>query len=215
MANKIDASNTMVFCDFDGTITVNETLRAMFVELLPTQAPSILSQLDQGEITLRQALIDLTNLLPVDSPQRMCKIIAAEPLRPGFSEFVTFLREHKIPLVVLSSGLDFYILSKLQPWLPQIHHVHALRTKTDGEHLQLILDHDDPVEAMPKAEVMHHYHAHFNIAIGDSMSDFQIAQQADLVFARDKLLHQMQGQTKVCPFDDFFDIRQKLQDRLD
>jgi len=205
----------MVFCDFDGTITVNETLRGMFVSLLPQQAPTILAQLDTGEITLRQALIALTALLPVDSRERMCQLIRDEPLRPGFSEFVDFLQQQQIPLVILSSGLDFYILAKLEPWLDKIHTVHALQTEINGTHLRLRLDYDDEREAMPKATVMREHQAAFNIAIGDSMSDFHIAQQADLVFARDKLLSHMQGQSKVCPWNDFFDIQQQLRSKLD
>ncbi|MDH5301146.1 MAG: HAD-IB family phosphatase [Gammaproteobacteria bacterium] len=205
----------MVFCDFDGTITVNETLRGMFVQWLPQQAPAILARLDAGQLSLRQALIDLTALLPSDCRERMSQQILLEPMHAGFDRFVEFLHQRDIPLVILSSGLDFYILTKLQPWLDKIHAVHALRTEIDGEHLRLVLPYDDAREAMPKATVMASYRADFNIAIGDSMSDFQIAQQADLVFARDKLLAHMQGQTKVCAWRDFDDIQQQLRSKLD
>lgn len=205
----------MVFSDFDGTITENETLRAMFLKLLPEQAPGIIAQLDEGKLSLRQTLVQLTGLLPANAPERMLQLIEHEPLRPGFNEFVDLLHERKIPLVVISSGLRFYVEAVLSPWRNKIHAIHALNTQVEEDHLELILDYEDENEAVPKADIMLQYSCDTHVAVGDSQSDFKMAQAADVVFARDKLLMHLRGSEQpVHAYQSFFEINTVLQERL-
>lgn len=203
----------MVFSDFDGTITVNETFRKVLQEFVPDRARAILPQLDAGTMTLRDGVAALVSAIPSARREAIIEFTASEPLRPGFEELTYFLAERHVPLVVVSSGLQFYIEALLAPWRQSIHRIHALQVDCSGPFMNLRLDHDHPREAMPKAWILRQYDAKMRIAIGDSLSDFEMVEAADRVFARDRLLQRMRERRQaVTPFRDFFDIIRAMQD---
>ncbi|HEM45948.1 MAG TPA: hypothetical protein ENO23_02780 [Alphaproteobacteria bacterium] len=136
---------------------------------------------------------------------------AREPLRPGFGEFLDWLEHCAIPFVVVSSGFRFYIEARLAPWRERIHAIHALELEQEGGYMRLRLDHDHSREAMPKEWILRGYDCDERIAIGDSLSDFEMVRAADRVFARDRLLQHLQARhMPVSPYDDFFDVMQIL-----
>lgn len=205
------ASGTIVFCDFDDTITVNETLSTILLHFAPEVASPALCGVSQRHVTLREALTLSVQALPSALKGDILEYIAAEPLRAGFGEFLDFLAQRKIPFVVLSSGLCFYIEAKLAPWNHRIHAIHALDVDMTGP-LMLLLPHSHPTEAMPKHWVMEDYAATKRIVVGDSYSDFEMAAAADMVFARNRLLRETQSMGRpVIPFDDFFDISRAME----
>lgn len=208
----VPASGTNVFCDFDGTITVNETLSTILLRFAPEVARPALHGVSQRRTTLREALTLSVQALPSALKDEILECIAAQPLRAGFSEFLDFLAQRKIPFVVLSSGLRFYIEAKLAPWKHRIHAIHALDVDMAGPLMRLLLPHNHPTEAMPKRWVVEGYAATKRIVVGDSYSDFEMAAAADVIFARDRLLREMQSTKRpVIPFDDFFDIRRAME----
>lgn len=201
----------MVFCDFDGTITVNETLRKVLLTFIPETARRILAELDAGTRTLREGVQELVAALPSRCRDAIVELVAAEPLRPGLEEFLGWLERNAIPFVVVSSGFRFYIEARLAPWRDRIHAIHALEVDTSGETMTLRLEHDHPREAMPKEWVLRSYACDERIAIGDSLSDFEMARAADRVFARDRLLRHLQEQgAAVTPYEDFHDVLRAL-----
>lgn len=203
----------VVFCDFDGTITVNETLRKVFKHFLGEAGAKIIAQLDTGEITLRETLIRLVALLRSDQKQEIIDYISPEPVRPGFSELLDYLQDVNIPFVVVSSGFGFYIEHMLAPWREKIHAVHALQIDTSGEMMQLRITHNHPFEAMAKEWVMNEYDCDERIAIGDALSDFNMAEAAQIVFARATLLKEMQSKQKpVNAYEDFFDVLNAMKE---
>ena len=201
----------MVFCDFDGTITVEETLRQVLLTFVPEVARRVLTELDAGTRTLRDGVQELVAALPSRCRQEIIDLTAHAPLRPGFGELLDWLASQNVPFVVVSSGFRFYIEARLAAWRQQIHAIHALEPDCSGEYMQLRLDHGHPREAMPKEWVLRQYPCEQRIAIGDSLSDFEMVRAADRVFARDRLLSQLQRQhMTVSPFEDFFDVMQGL-----
>lgn len=206
-------SRQMVFCDFDGTISERETLRALLMHFVPQAAGPVIEQIDAREISLREALPRLVGAIPSRLRDDIIAYTAKEPLRAGFGELLEYLAARAIPFVVLSSGLDFYIKAMLAPYLKRIHAIHALEVDTSGEYMRLNLEHAHPREAMPKAWVMRDYGARRNVAIGDAMSDLEMAEAADIVFARDRLLAWMRERgNAVHAYHTFHDVRRQLQD---
>lgn len=208
----LSAPSLVVFSDFDGTITVNETLRKVFLHFLPSLAPQVLAKLDQKKITLRAALIELVSAVPSTQCEAIVAFVRDEPLRPGFDEFVRFLANHHIPLVVVSSGLRFYIEKMLAPWHASISAIHALDVDTAGEFMRLRLTDDHPTDAMPKERILAQYPAATQIAIGDAGSDVLMAKAASIVFARSSLLRVMNDFGKPCfRYEDFYDVKKELE----
>jgi 2-hydroxy-3-keto-5-methylthiopentenyl-1-phosphate phosphatase len=63
---------------------------------------------------------------------------------------------------------------------------------------------------------MQQYPATKTIAIGDSVTDINMALQADLVFARDRLVEYLETEGKAyLPWQDFRDVRDYLTKNLD
>lgn len=198
---------TLLFCDFDGTITVEESLRNILLEFIPDTARRLMHALDNREITIREGLIELIEAIPSDQQDNIIAFALKEPIRPGFEALLDYLAERDIPFIVLSSGLRFTIEQQLAPWKDRIHAIHALDVDRSGPQMSLILDNDHPREAMPKAWVMQRYQADWRIAIGDGLSDLEMITAADQVFARDVLLrHMTRAGLAASPFEDFYDV---------
>ena len=202
----------MVFCDFDGTITARDTLQAVCQEFIPVVAARVLPAIGRREISLRAGISELLNHLPSAAADDIRGFVCREPLRRGFEQFALQLKDWRIPLVVLSGGLDFCVEARLQPWRQLLHNVHALPIDFDQTFMHARMCDDSGSEAVPKAAIMRAYGADHSIAIGDSLSDHSMALQADRVFARDRLLTFMHRQNRVVEaFCDFEDILAALQ----
>lgn len=201
----------MVFCDFDGTITVEETLRKVLLAFIPDTAARVLAELDAGTRTLRDGLQELVAALPSRLHDDIIAFTAEEPVRPGFGELLEYLAVQDVPFVVVSSGFRFYIEARLAPWRTHIQAIHALEPDLSGSCMRLRLTHDHPREALPKEWVLRGYPCAERIAIGDSLSDFEMVKAADRVFARDRLLRHLQERAMpATAYQDFFDVRQAL-----
>jgi 2-hydroxy-3-keto-5-methylthiopentenyl-1-phosphate phosphatase len=67
-------------------------------------------------------------------------------------------------------------------------------------------------EMVAKAEIMASYQADESIAIGDAITDWNLAMAASIVFARPPLTEYLaQQQKSYFPWDDFNDIRAALE----
>lgn len=204
--------DSMVFCDFDGTITARDTLQAVCYEFIPAVAARVLPAIGRHEISLRAGVSELINNLPSAAATEIRDFVCREPLRKGFIEFAQQLKDWQIPLVVLSGGMGFCVEARLQPWRQLLHNVHALDIGFDRTCMHAQMCNESGKEALPKAAIMRAYGAGHSIAIGDSLSDHSMALQADRVFARDRLLSFMRDRNRaVEAFRDFDDILAALR----
>lgn len=202
----------VVFCDFDGTITRQDTLFHVFQTLIPHVAATVCPAIGRGEISLRHGLEQLISHLPTSAVGRISALISEQPLRPGFASFLEYLSARDIAFVVVSSGLRFAIEKRLASYRPLIHGIHALDVDLSGPFMRALIPHDDPEEAVRKADVLARYPASTRIVIGDSISDYRMARQADYLFARDRLFEFAARNGLAAEyFDDFYVLLHKFQ----
>jgi 2-hydroxy-3-keto-5-methylthiopentenyl-1-phosphate phosphatase len=204
----------VVFCDFDGTITVEET----FVAMLKKYTPELFAQLIPEIYALRLSLADGVRQLLSSIPSRcyphILEDIRHQPLRPGFVELLDFLESVEIPLVVVSGGLRGMVEAALGSWQERVAGIYAAEVDTSEEFLQVYSTVESDTELVAKPQVMEQYNAKEKIAIGDSITDLQMAMAADLVFARDRLAQYLQERDKFyIEWQDFFDVRDTLATR--
>ena len=89
--------------------------------------------------------------------------------------------------------------------------IYAVEVDTTGELLQVNSAFEGDTELVAKVQVMAQYPADEQIAIGDSLTDLNMALKAPIVFARDRLLDYLNEYHKpYFPWNDFFDVRQQL-----
>ena len=203
---------TIVFSDFDGTITLHET----FVDLLkkfssPGLADRLMAQMYAQTLTLREGVTQLLESIPSDQYLNIIKFSKTHPIRSGFPEFLDFLESHDVPCVVVSGGIRVMVETVLEEFKPRLAGLHAVDLDASGDYFNVIPNYAGETELVAKVNIMAKYEFDQSIAIGDSITDFNMAMAADLVFARDRLAKYLDEQGKsYVPWNDFFEIRDYL-----
>ena len=203
---------TIVFSDFDGTITLHDT----FVELLrkfspPGLADDLMAQMYAQTLTLRNGVTQLLESIPSDQYLNIIEFSKPHPIRSGFPEFLDFLDDRNIPCVVVSGGIRVMVETVLDDFKSRLAGLHAVDLDGSGHYFKVIPTYAGETELVAKVNIMAKYEFNQSIAIGDSITDFNMAMAADLVFARDRLAKYLDEQGKsYVPWNDFFEIRDYL-----
>lgn len=211
---------TIVFCDFDGTITETDTFGDALAKFAPEISAEILPKLYHREITLRDGVRQILEAIPSDQFPAFVDEVNDKPIRPGFSEFLQFLSARKIPCVVISGGLVAMVERVLyrlgtdgQPHRAHIETVAAMNIDTLDEYFTVVSPFEGGTELVEKVQVMEKYDYVQAIAIGDSLTDINMALKADLVFARRQLRDYLdqEGKQDYVAWETFDDIREYLE----
>jgi 2-hydroxy-3-keto-5-methylthiopentenyl-1-phosphate phosphatase len=201
----------IVFCDFDGTITISETFVAMVSRFAPTVSALVLPEIYAKRVTLRQGVRQMLESIPSASYPEIVEFTRSQPIRAGFGEFLDFLKTEQIPIVIVSGGLQGMVEAVLEPFIDKIDAIHAIDLDISGDYLQVKSQYEGGTEMVAKAEIMKQYGANESIAIGDSITDWQMAMAATIVFARPPLTDYLDVQQKsYLVWDDFLEIRDAI-----
>lgn len=199
---------TIVFVDFDGTITMEDTLvGAIRLFADPAEFRLYSEKLAKGEMTLSQVVRHAFDGAPSERLPRMLEYVKSVPLRPGFSEFLEEMDRRGIPVVVISGGVRQFVEEKLAPFRSRLLGVHAVDLDVSGPEMHLISQYDDGDELLKKTEVMALYPCEYAVGIGDSFTDRKMSRAVDAMFARDILAQYLQSHgVPYRPYEDFFDV---------
>ncbi|MDZ8055276.1 MAG: HAD-IB family phosphatase [Aulosira sp. ZfuVER01] len=201
----------IVFCDFDGTITVEETFVAVLKKFAPELSAKLLPEMYARRITLRQGVRQILESIPASKYDEILEFTQIQPIRPGFVELLDFLEFQGVPLVVVSGGLRGMVETVLDNLVQRVHAIHAVDVDTNSNYLKVCSQYEGGTELIAKVEVMSKYPAYQKIAIGDSLTDLNMALQASVVFARDRLAEYLDEHKKpYIRWDNFAQIRDYL-----
>ena len=201
----------IVFCDFDGTITVEETFVAILKRFVPELAAEIIPKIYALELTLREGAMQMLEAMPSSVYPEIIEFAAAQPLRPGLPEFLDFLEAQTIPFVVITGGLKGMVEATIPTLLPQIHAVYGNEINTEGAYFQVHSPALGETELVSKVDIMKRYPVQQTIVIGDSVTDLKMALAGDVVFARDRLAQYLGDHgVPYHPWNDFHDIQEIL-----
>jgi 2,3-diketo-5-methylthio-1-phosphopentane phosphatase len=206
-----------IYCDFDATITVNDIWDKLFKEFGDPYAFKVWEKFNSGEYTAAQCITEACSTVQGADQAAMKAMFMAEPLRPGFIEFVKFCKSANIPLTVVSDGFSIYIREIFS------HQGIDLPYFTNRVELDELgnLKAEFPYArescrscgACKCGTIMTSSGDEDTIVyIGDGYSDHCPVEISDVVFARDML-------TRFCskhgiphhPFEDFFQIEEILK----
>lgn len=216
---KLMAAKTIVFCDFDGTITTVDAFGDALAKFSPELSAEILPKLYNREMTLREGVRAILESIPSEQFPAFVDEVNDKQIRPGFSEFLQFLGDRQIPCVVVSGGLVEMVERVLerkgvdgQPLRHGVESVAAMHIDTLDEYLTIISPFEGGTEMVEKVQVMGKYEYDKAIAIGDSLTDINMALKADLVFARQHLQEYLDQEGKAyIAWETFDDIRHYLE----
>ena len=207
------AAIATVFCDFDGTITTEDTFDAVAAAVALEVWGPLKAQLFNFEINLRQSMELLAAALaPSDLEQMVSHMAQFEP-RPGFLPFLAELESAGLPFVLVSAGLVPLVNKLMAPHRHRFKHLVAAEVSFNSlDGLQFHSEFFSSDELVAKAAVIARYGQGSSVVIGDSITDLGMAQVADLVFARAPLCHWLeQRQIAHHRWEDFDDVSAVLK----
>ena len=217
------AFSLAVFCDFDGTFSVQDVGSTLAVRHAPDLRPAVWARYERGEVTAWEYNMEVLDGLPLPLSELEAFLQTVE-LDPGARELVRWCEEKGVPFRVLSDGFD-YNLNRLQV----IHDVRfaydANRLRYEDGRWRIESAHPNPscgcgtgtckrdrIEAFrgdhPDATTVH---------IGNGrVSDTCGALAADVAFAKDSLALELDRRgVPYEPFETLRDVIPRLQRILD
>lgn len=206
-------SGLAVVCDFDGTITMDDTAVAMLNALASSDWVRWEEEFAVGRIgdqeAMRQQLAAITA-----SPSELVEwVLQFARIRPGAREFLEWCAKRGIAVTIASNGVDL--------WIDPICTAHGLAASEVlaglavaadigiGVSYDHLLDAEYPEERDHKrlAVLKLQAQGYRVVYVGDGAPDYPAAASADFIFARARLrdLCESQG-LRYHAFEDFLDI---------
>ncbi|MFG1733317.1 2-hydroxy-3-keto-5-methylthiopentenyl-1-phosphate phosphatase [Paenibacillus sp. 843] len=213
----------IIFCDFDGTITNNDNIVAIMKHFKPEGFESIMQDTLDRTISIREGVGRMFALFPSSMREEITDFVLNHAgIREGFSAFLNYLKSERIEFYVTSGGIDFFVDPLLKPFGIPADHIFCNGSNFEGDHIEITWPHPCKESChndcgMCKVTVMDRFPAdqYYRILIGDSLTDFEGAKQADLVYSRSSLTEQCKklGVFHV-PFETFTDIQNDMKDKF-
>ncbi len=214
-------TSPIVFCDFDGTITLADVTDEILNRLSRPAWQEIEQLWMGGEIGSRQCLERQLALVET-SASELNTLIDSIPLDPDFLQFVQFVHHSAIPFLVISDGLDLVIRrvlarAGLHRWGRNGIHFYSSAARLVKGRLAISFPHaaKDCVHgcATCKPALIRRLKGeHWPVIyVGDGLSDRYGVREADFVYARRPLLdfcreHDIPSR----PFTTFADVERAL-----
>lgn len=187
-------SDWTIVCDFDGTIAVEDTTDTLLERFGRPGWQALESDWRAGRIGSRECMAGQVALLDMDRAEFEAHL-AASAIDPQFAGFVRAAHAAGIHIEVLSDGLDHAIRAILGrhglDWLP----ITSNRISAAGERTWRLAFPNASSECRSGSGTCKCARAGAARAgrrrvllIGDGASDFCVAQTADFVFAKGKLI---------------------------
>ncbi len=206
-----------IFCDFDGTVARADTADLIFARLAPPEWRAIEAEWEAGTIGAAECMRRQVELLR--APDRLLNdVLDGVEIDPGFGAFVAWCEARRIPLTIVSDGVDYFIRRVLVrhglEHLPVVANVLAGDERA-GRRLEQTSRND---ECRARAGVckcallrMQNGGLALTVYVGDGRSDFCVAAQADLLFAKDELARfASRSGIEYQPFANFADVQRAL-----
>lgn len=211
--------NLQIFCDFDGTITVGDTVDYLLETLASKEWKDIEDQWERGEIGSRECMSRQIPLIQ-GGWAAIEHALASVRVDKSFATFVAWCRQRKIPLTIVSDGLDKVIKHILKREGIKVDNIVSNHLVAWDGTLAL----EFPVRSHRfvcasghcKCQILDQAPHGTKIVIGDGRSDFCWSHNADMLFAKDKLLkYSNEKNLDALSYESFLDVRLQLEDMME
>jgi 2-hydroxy-3-keto-5-methylthiopentenyl-1-phosphate phosphatase len=202
-----------VVCDFDGTATLEDTADALSIAYIGRERwQRANDRFHASEISFEGLLHEIFGPIAATPVEVRAFARAHARFRPGFERLVVGCREHGIPFLVASGGLDVYIRPALELLPSEVTDGLEIRAN-HAEYVPGGLALSFPWKDAPgacgacgscKGAIVKELQAkgYRVVAVGDGNADRCMARVADLVFARGRLLEWCRREGVACePFE--------------
>ena len=209
-----------IFCDFDGTITVGDTVDLLLEKLALPEWEALEELWQKGEISSGECMTKQIALIQGGWPA-VEKVLDTVAVDRGLASFVVWCRQQNIAFNIVSDGLDQVIkklLTREKVSVDALWSNHLIEAENGS--LSLVIparEHRVVCETgRCKCQVLDMAGSDkLKVVIGDGRSDYCWARNADILFAKDSLLKHCLKQGIPCiPYESLVEVRVALQDML-
>ncbi len=202
-----------VLCDFDGTITVRDTVDVLLSELADPEWEIIEERWIRGEIGSRECMAQQVSLIR-GGWSAMQSVLDKVEIEPDFPAFVNWCRTWNIPITVVSDGIDRairYLFDRRGIIVDAVYANHLVE-RSDGSFSLLFSQSNRLAGCQSGVCKCRIAGTVRKIVIGDGRSDFCWAKEAEILFAKSKLAEHCRAERiPYNSFDSFNSIKHQLE----
>ncbi|QND48719.1 MtnX-like HAD-IB family phosphatase [Rhizobium lusitanum] len=206
-----------VFCDFDGTISIEDATDMVLSRFADPEWEDIERQWKQGLMGSGECMRRQIALVQA-SRQDIDALLDTASIDPGFEEFLSYCRSSDLPVTIVSDGVDYFIRHILaRHGIDDMAIVANVLTYcfADGHESYSLFPSPTANGCMSgsgvcKCRVVKS--PDLQIYIGDGRSDFCVSDKVDLIFAKAKLIDYCEDRgIPHVAFETFTDLLPKMK----
>jgi 2,3-diketo-5-methylthio-1-phosphopentane phosphatase len=205
----------VVLIDFDGTITLTDTLNSILKNFAIDSWKEIEDQWLKGTITTI-ACLELQVALICASPNTLFQHVREIPIDEGIHSLINYTSKNAIPFEIVSDGLRTFIYDYLSS-----HDIHGITIHSNDIDLtqspyRMVFPNKNHLHASCatcKGKIVERFQnqGYEVVFVGDGHSDRCAVKSADLVFAKDSLANFcIESQIPFHPYKNLHDVERIL-----
>jgi 2,3-diketo-5-methylthio-1-phosphopentane phosphatase len=188
-------NQTIVFCDFDGTISKKDTINDFLDKFADKKWLEIEKDWVDGKISTINAMKSQFGLIKGMTQEKFDNFFEKIEIDDYFKEFYAFAKSKGIKIVILSDGFEYFVRRVLEKnGIDDIEIYSNHFEFKDGQFIMDFPNYDSNCERKAGTckcsfiEKFRHLYKKV-IYIGDGASDFCPAKKVDFLFAKKQLLN--------------------------
>lgn len=202
---------TLIQCDFDGTVTEEDTSFFLLDAFAQGDWERLLREYKEHKISVGEFNTKAFTMVKDDKPTLLEALKGKVKVRAGFHELRNYCLKKDFRLVIVSNGLDFYIKAVLKDLGLDSIEVHAAQASfhPEGMKVQYVGPDGKRLEDNFKVAYIKSFLklGYRIVYVGNGDSDFPPAKYAHHVFATGELLaYCRENNLNYEPFENFIDI---------
>lgn len=192
----------VVLCDFDNTVVDIDIAEFILARFSEADWQVFDEQLERGEITLEECMQKQFSTVKAPRALILKETENVTVARPNFGKLVEYCKNHDIPLIFVSAGLDFVIkrFINLNGWHGLIE-AYTPKSKFTADGIKFTFPKLlDETSVSFKDDLVRHYKKLGKrvIYIGDGTPDYQAAREAHFSFViKDSKLAELLRNEKI------------------
>ena len=203
----------IVLSDFDGTITNKDGLYSFIEAYAKDGWQDIEQDWVDGKISSKECLIEEFKLVPDLSEELIASFVKTISIDEDFKDFYIKLSEKNVDFCIVSDGIDYFIRKILQNY--GLNDLRIISNHGDfrGEFFEITFPNDFAEcknnAGVCKCKVLSDLKKEYKkvVYIGDGVSDFCVADKADVLYAKKRLLKYCEEKgVAFIPYNTFNDI---------
>ncbi len=203
-----------ILSDFDGTITLKDGLYSFIEKYAKGDWQKIEQDWANGKINSKECLIEEFKLVPNLSEELISEFIDTLGIDETFIDFYNQINVKNIDFYIVSDGIDYFIKQILKKYKLENVKIISNHGEFRGEFFEITFPNDFSScinnAGTCKCKILSDLKQEYEtiIYIGDGVSDYCVANKADILYAKSKLMdYCIKNRIKYQPYKSFNDIK--------